>query len=102
MEWKKSVENILNNLRKNTNQRLVLTDRTIEITNSEETSIEKWETIQHATINPESIFLRGSFQTGYLFPAKSMEPLQFEELTVYIKEIMRAVSTTAKIDMIEK
>lgn len=89
IKWKRSVENILDKLQKYESQQLTLTDRTIEISNSDETTIEKWDTIQHTTIKSDSIFLRGNINTSYVFPAKSMEPEQFEELTTFIKEKMR-------------
>jgi hypothetical protein len=89
INWKKSVEIILNKLKKYKTEELLLTDQTIEISNTDETTIDKWDTIQHATIKPDSIFMKGSTNTSYVFPAKSMEPNQFEKLSIFIKEKMR-------------
>lgn len=66
-------------------QQLKLTNDYIEISNLDETIIDKWNTIKHATMKSDSIFLRISDQSTYIFPEKSMKPEEFIALTNFIK-----------------
>ena len=88
LKWKKSSDKYLNRLRKYQSQWLTVSQDCIEISNVDETSIEKWETINHVSIKANYIFLRSSVNGSYLFPEKCMEPGQYSELKEYIQQRM--------------
>lgn len=88
LKWKKSSDQYLNGLRKYQSQWLSVSQNCIEISNVDETSIEKWETINHVSIKANYISLRSSVNGSYLFPEKCMEPEQYSELKEFIQRKM--------------
>ena len=87
-KWKNAVEKYLNRLRKYESQWLTLTPHIIELSNPDETSIEKWDNIKSVSIYPDLIVIRGSVPEAYQLPEKSMTPDQFRELKDFIRKIM--------------
>jgi hypothetical protein len=87
--WKKPIEKYLNGLRKYESQWLTLTDRNIELTNSDSTSIEKWEAIKFISIQQDFISISSDYHSSFIFPAKSMEPNQYIALAELIKLKMK-------------
>ena len=85
LKWKHSVESILNKIKKYKVQQVKLTNDYIEISNSDETIIDRWVTIKHATIKSDSIFLRIGDNSTYVFPEKSMKPEEFVALSNFIR-----------------
>jgi len=67
---------------------IVLNDSTIEHKEGDSTTIEKWESIKHVSFQPSHILLTGETEK-YVFPAKSMETGQYEELENFIRDKMK-------------
>jgi hypothetical protein len=87
--WKKKIDNYLEKLRKYKSQWLLLTPQTIEISNSDEITIERWETIKYVSIYPDFISMGSDNHGLYLFPKKSMESDQYTDLKDFIKLAMK-------------
>jgi hypothetical protein len=85
LKWKHSVESSLNKIKNYKIQQLRLTQSAIEISNADETTIENWDSIEHATIKADSVYLRNKAKAFYIFPAKSMKPEEFIVLTNFIR-----------------
>jgi hypothetical protein len=88
LKWKRSSDEYLNGFRKYESQWLTISQDCIEISNSDEISIEKWETISHVSIKADYIYLRSSVNGSYLFPEKCMEPGQYLALEEFIQQRM--------------
>lgn len=87
-KWKRGVEKYLNRLLKYESQWLTVTVHTIALSNSDETSIEKWENIKSVSIYPDYIVIRGGVPEAYQLPEKSMTSDQFAELKEFVLKIM--------------
>lgn len=87
--WKKPIEKYLNGLRKYESQWLTLTDSIFELTNSDSTSIEKWEAIKFVSIQQNFISISSDYHSSFIFPAKSMAPDQYIALVEFIKRKMK-------------
>ncbi len=85
--WKRETVKYLNSLKKFDCQQLLVTINAIELSNSDQTSIEKWKTITHSQIDSDFIYLKGEFYP-YLFPRRSMEIEQFNQLKEFVKQRM--------------
>ena len=88
VRWKNSVEKYLNELRKYETQWLTLSELTFELSNSDETVIEKWENIKAVSVSKDNILLKSSIYSSYTFPEKSMTPDQFMELKKFVIQRM--------------
>ena len=86
--WKKSIESYLAEVRKYDSQWLTLNPHTLQISNSDETIIEKWENIKQVSIKRDYISLKGDSQISYIFPEKSMTPEQFITLQEFIRKVI--------------
>jgi hypothetical protein len=85
LKWKHSVENALNKIKNYKVEQLRLTGNYIEISNTDETTIEKWDTIEFTTIKTDSIYLKNKAGAFYIFPEHSMKPEEFVALTNFIR-----------------
>ena len=101
-QWKKNVDYFLKKTSQYNTQFLKLTLECIELTNKDETFIEKWDNIKHASIVATHITLTSATQVKYLFPAKSMEPTQYIELKQFIRMKMNNQSIIEDIEKIPK
>jgi len=85
LQWKHSVESLLKRVKKYDVQHLKVTNDYIEISNSDETVVDKWDSAIHATLKPDSIYLKINEETAYIFPKKSMKPDEFISLNTFIR-----------------
>ncbi len=85
LKWKYSVEKLLSRVKKYEVQHLKVTNDYIEMSNSDESVVDKWNSAIHATLKPDSIYLKINEQTTYIFPKKSMKPDEFVSLTKFIR-----------------
>ncbi len=85
LKWKHSVEILLSKVKKYEVQHLKVTNDYIEISNSDESVFDKWNSTIHATLKPDSIYLKINEHTTYIFPEKSMKPEEFVSLTTFIR-----------------
>jgi hypothetical protein len=88
LKWKNAVEASLKKLIKYDVQVLTLTPGCIELMNSDETSIDRWEKIDQVSIKSDYLSMTGKDGTAYLFPKKAMEPGEFEILIDYVRKRM--------------
>jgi hypothetical protein len=86
--WKKEVDSYLTKIAKYDRQVLILTQDCFELTNSDETSIDKWESINHVSIESDYLTMTGKDAKTFMFPKKTMEPSEFEFLTSYVRQRM--------------
>ncbi|HWY34847.1 MAG TPA: YcxB family protein [Nitrosopumilaceae archaeon] len=89
LNWKKQVKEFLKVLAKYESQWLTLTYSSIEIVNNDKTTIDKWENVKHISVFSDHISIRMDDQALYVFPAKSMEPEQFNKLKEFVKNRMK-------------
>jgi hypothetical protein len=87
--WKRGVDTYLKRLSKYEKQYLNLNSYSFELVNEDETVIEKWKNIRKVSITPTHIMLNSETGALYLFPAKSMEALKYEELTAFLRQKMK-------------
>jgi hypothetical protein len=85
LKWKHSVESILDKIKKYKVQQLKLTNDFIEVSNSDERFMDRWDAVKQATMKLDSILLNTDSRATYIFPAKSMKPEEFVSLTNFIK-----------------
>jgi hypothetical protein len=90
--WKNSTKKYLDEVRKYEAYSLTLTANTFILANSDETTIEKWESIQFVSINPDYISVK-SDNHYYILPEKSMTPVQYIEVQNFIKKRMNGDSS---------
>jgi hypothetical protein len=88
LKWKISVDKYLNGFRKYESQWLTLSEFTFELSNSDQTVIEKWENIKAVSIYKDNILLKSSIYSSYTFPEKSMKPDQFAEFKNFVTQRM--------------
>jgi hypothetical protein len=85
--WKNPIDKYLNEVRKYETHSLTLSARSFILINSNETIIEKWESIQYVSINRDYISVRSS-NHSFILPEKSMLPDQYMEVRSFIKQRM--------------
>ncbi len=84
-EWKRSVEVFIKRSGSYKLNKIILNEACIQIIQDKEQNIEKWESLNSVNVQDNFISITGS-ATNYIFPAKSMQPVEFELLTTIIKE----------------
>ena len=85
LQWKHSVESLLRKVKKFDVQHLKVTNDYIEMSNADETVVDKWNSVIHANLKPDSIYLKINEETAYIFPKNSMKPDEFIGLTKFIR-----------------
>ena len=85
LNWKKSVTRDLNKISKYETHWITMTEKTMEISNRDETLIDKWENVKFVSINDEYIFIKSS-NDNYILPGKSMTTEQYEDVKSFIKQ----------------
>ena len=90
--WKNSIEKYLEEVRKYETHSLMLSANTFELSNSDETFIEKWERIQSVSINRVFISIK-SIDHSYILPEKSMTSDQYIKVQDFIKQRMNEDSS---------
>ena len=83
-QWMKGVDEYLKKLSKYEKQTLTLYHNSFELSNSDETVIEKWTNIRKTSFLSSHITLNSATGTLYLFPAKSMKDSEYEYLKEFI------------------
>ena len=83
-EWRKGVDKVIKRANSFKKVRLNIKASGFEAIYDEQVVIEKWSNFNRATISPTYIYL---FQpgAGYLFPAGSMQPAEFEALAQLVR-----------------
>jgi hypothetical protein len=85
--WRNSIQSYLESIRKYEYYSLTLSAHTFELSNSDETFIEKWENIRSVSIRHEFISIK-STDHSYILPEKSMTADEYVEVQNYIKQRM--------------
>jgi len=84
--WKNSTDKYLKALSGVQYFKMILKENSFEYIQDNETKIEKWDNIRSSTIRDNYIWINSSSGDKYLFPAKAMNPQEFEKLKELIKE----------------
>ncbi len=87
--WKQKIQHYINELLNSSYFKLNLFQNSFEYVRDDETVIEKWDNIKSAKIEDDYASLSTIDNTDYLFPAKSMQPEEYEKLIIIIKEKLR-------------
>jgi hypothetical protein len=74
-------------------QSLNINDQSFELINGDQVEIEKWHGIKKASITSTYIFLTSESGSNYIFPAKSMDPADYEMLKDFIGRKMKTSPT---------
>jgi hypothetical protein len=93
---KKGIDQYLDQIRKYDTESLTLTQRHIEMSNSDSTTFEKWAEIAYVSLKKDYILLKSANRNSYIFPEKSMDPHQFVIMVEFIRQKME--SNSFKID----
>ena len=91
-EWKRGVKTYLRKLEEIGNHQLKLNPLTFELINKKETVIEKWSSIKKVSLTPELITLNSESGSPYMFPAKTMDPSNYQVLQDFIRKQMHGTS----------
>jgi hypothetical protein len=90
--WKNSIEEYLEEVRKYETHSLTLSANAYVLSNSDETFIERWDSIQFVSINRDYISIKSN-NHSYILPEKSMTPEQYIEVQNFIKQRMNGDSS---------
>ena len=90
--WKNSIEKYLEEVRKYETYSLTLSENTFVLSNSDETYIEKWESIHSVSVNRDFISIKSN-EHSYILPKKSMTANQYDEVQNIIKQRMNGDSS---------
>ncbi|MDO6435704.1 hypothetical protein Q4E93_34135 [Flavitalea sp. BT771] len=86
IQWKNGVNLYLKEVAQYEKQYLNLKLHSFEVVNDDETIIEKWSNIRRVSISPIRILLNSESGSEYLFPSKSMEAAEYDELKKFIRQ----------------
>lgn len=85
-KWKNSIELFVNDFQEFDTCDLILNENSFELRTSSKSIFEKWADLKEIKVLPDCIsFLNGS-GSGYIFPAGSMTPPEFQALGNLIKD----------------
>jgi hypothetical protein len=90
LKWKKGVDAYLRQVDDLGNQHLSLTPVTFELINKKDTVIEKWSSIKKVRITPTCIYLYIQSGESYMFPAKAMEPSDYQIVQDFVRQRMHS------------
>ena len=96
-EWKRGASTYLKQVSKYDKQLLTLNTHSFELTNEDETVIEKWNNIRKISISSTHIMLNSESGPQYLFPARSMEAPKYETLKEFIRQKMNDPAVVWKL-----
>lgn len=88
-ERKKGIDEYLEGLHKYESQWLTYAQHFFELSSTEGSTIEKWETIKYVSIQSDHILMKSDNHGSYLIPEKTMKPEQFAELKEFIMQRMK-------------